>query len=253
MYKNRRCIQCKECTTICPKKAITYTAGKARINRRTCDLCGKCAQNCPTEALTITGKEVGTSDLIHEIEKDTPFYAESEGGITVSGGEPLLQVDFLHTILKKCKERSIHTAVDTCGYAPWKAFKKINSETDLFLYDIKTMNDTIHKKYTGVSNKPILENLKRLAETGTNILARFPVIPQINDDEDNIAKTAKFLLSCSLGRVSLLPYHRAGIEKYKSLDRTYRLKKIQSPSNEDLKSIKEKLDAFGLQASLGGG
>lgn len=253
MYKSRRCIRCEECAGICPRTAIVHTADKVRIDRRLCNLCGKCAQNCPSEALTIVGKEICVTDLMKEMEKDAPFYAESQGGITVSGGEPLLQIDFLGAILKECKERGIHTAVDTCGHVPWKAFEKISDDTDLFLYDIKTMNDKIHKKCTGVSNKLTLENLKRLAQSGRNVQARFPIIPGINDDEDNIAKTAECLLSCDVRHVSLLPYHRAGIEKYKSLNRTYKLKKIQSPSSEILNLIKEKLEALGLQVRIGGG
>jgi pyruvate formate lyase activating enzyme len=252
-YKRRRCIRCEECVKICPRTAIAYTADKVRINRRLCNLCRKCAQNCPAEALTIIGREICVADLTKEMERDMPFYAESKGGITVSGGEPLLQIDFLDAILKECKERGIHTAVDTCGYAPYKAFERISDKTDLFLYDIKTMNDKIHEKYTGVSNRLILENLKRSAESGRNILARFPVIPGINDDEDNIARTAEFLLSCDVRGVSLLPYHRAGIEKYKSLNRAYKLKKIQSPSSEELNLVKDKLETLGLKVRIGGG
>jgi pyruvate formate lyase activating enzyme len=253
MYKSRRCTRCGECAKICPRTAITCTAHKVRINRKLCNLCGKCAENCPAEALTIVGTETCVADLMKEVERDMPFYAESKGGITVSGGEPLLQIDFLDAILKECKERGIHTAVDTCGYAPYKAFERISDKTDLFLYDTKTMNSKVHKKYTGVSNRPILENLKRLAESGRSIQARFPVIPGINDDQDNIARTAEFLLSCDVRHVSLLPYHRAGIEKYKSLNRAYKPSEIQSPSSEELNLIKEKLETFGLKVRIGGG
>jgi pyruvate formate lyase activating enzyme len=253
MYKNRRCINCGECAGSCPTKAINYTANKVHINRELCTLCGECAQNCPSEALTVTGKEISVKDLVKEVEKDALFYAESNGGITLSGGEPLLQIDFLVALLEECKERNIHTAVDTCGYAPHKAFDRISDRTDLFLYDIKTMNDKKHKKYTGVSNKLIHENLKRLAENERNIEVRFPIIPNINDDGDNIMRTAEFLLSCGVKQVSLLPYHRAGTEKYKSLNRAYKLKRIQSPSNEDLGMVKEKLETFGLKVKIGGG
>ena len=253
MYKSRRCTRCGECVKICPRTAITCTAHKVRINRKLCNLCGKCAENCPAEALTIVGTETCLTDLMKEVERDMPFYAESKGGITVSGGEPLLQIDFQDAILKECKEGGIHTAVNTCGYAPYKAFERISDKTDLFLYDTKTMNGKVHKKYTGVSNRPILENLKRLAESGRSIQARFPVIPGINDDQDNIARTAEFLLSCGIRHVSLLPYHRAGIEKYKSLNRAYKLGKIQSPSSEELNLVKEKLETFGLRVRIGGG
>jgi pyruvate formate lyase activating enzyme len=253
MYKSTRCTGSKECAKVCPKEAIEYGAEGIRINRRVCDTCGKCTEICPTEALKVVGKQFNVEDMMKEIVKDTSFFSESNGGITVSGGEPLQQVDFLQSILKECKDRSIHTAVDTCGYAPAKFFERISDKTDLFLYDIKIMNEKRHKKYTGVSNSLILENLKRLAKRGNNILARFPLIPEINDDEENIRRTAEFLLSCGVKHLSLLPYHRAGIEKYKGLNRGYRLKNIQSPSDENLNAAKRELESLGLTVTIGGG
>lgn len=253
MYRRRRCIECSECVKNCPREAISYVAQKISINRKYCNLCGRCSQKCPTEALAIIGKEMSVKEVVKEIDKDLIFYDESEGGVTFSGGEPLLQPNFLDSLLKECKERNIRTAVDTCGYASRKAVDKISDKVDLFLYDIKTMDQKIHRKYTGVSNKPILENFKRLAENGSNILVRFPIIPSINDSEDNVAKTAEFVLSHGIKNISLLPYHRSGSDKYKGLSRAYRLKKIQSPSDQDLRLIKEKLENFGLRVKIGGG
>jgi len=253
MYKRQRCTGCGECIKSCPKEAISFVAEEVSINRKHCNLCGKCSQRCPTAALMIIGKEMNVEEIMKEMEKDLIFYDESEGGITFSGGEPLLQLDFLDALLKKCKDRNLRTAVDTSGYASDEAIDKVSDKVNLFLYDIKMMEDKKHRKYTGVSNKLILKNFKKLAKSGSNILVRFPIVPSINDGEDNVAKTAKFILTHNTKRISLLPYHRAGIEKYRSLGRTYKLKRTQAPSDENLRLIKEKLETFGLEVRIGGG
>jgi pyruvate formate lyase activating enzyme len=254
MFRHNRCNSCEECVNVCPRHAISLSKAKRLvINRRDCNLCGKCVQKCPTEALSIAGKLMSVNEVMKEIDKDRSFYEESKGGVTVSGGEPLLQINFLNTLLTQCKDRGIHTAVDTSGYASSQTIEKIKNETDLFLYDIKTMDDKKHKKYTGVSNKRILQNFRTLAENGSNLLVRFPVILRINDDENNIAKTAEFILVNGVEHVCLLPYHRAGIEKYRSLSRHYKLMKTPTASEEKLNSIKHQLEAFGLDVKIGGG
>lgn len=253
MYKRKRCIACGECVEICPKGAISQSAQFVSVNRELCNLCGKCTRVCPSDALVVVGKEVKVDEMLKEIEKDRIFYDESGGGVTLSGGEPLMQPDFLDALLEGCKKRSIHTALDTCGYASSETVDKIRDKVDLFLYDIKTMDDRVHRRYTGVSNKPIIRNLERLAENGSRILVRLPIIPGINDDEENVTKTADFALSHEVKQICLLPYHRAGIEKYRSLDKTYRLKYVQSPSDKKLQLIKEKLITLGLDVRIGGG
>jgi pyruvate formate lyase activating enzyme len=143
--------------------------------------------------------------------------------------------------------------VDTCGYAPKKDVARIMSKVDFFLFDIKVMDERVHKKFTGVSNKLILENFTQLADDGCNILVRFPVIPSINDDERNVNKTGEFLRKNGIENIHLLPYHRAGIAKYRSLGRRYKLNSVRSPSEEELRRIKRKLDTFGLKVKIGGG
>lgn len=252
MYKKNRCNGCGNCISNCPRKAISPLSHHVSIDRKQCDLCGNCSQKCPTDALAIIGKKITVGEIMEEIEKDLIFYDESEGGVTFSGGEPLLQPTFLTSLLEKCQKKTIHTTVDTCGYVPYEIIDKIRDKTDLFLYDIKALDDKKHRKYTGVSNKPILENFKKLAENGSNLLVRFPIIPGVNDDEDNIVQTAEFMLSCGVNQIALLPYHRAGIEKYKSLGRVYRLEKTQSPSDRELNAIKKKLETLGLTVKIGG-
>jgi pyruvate formate lyase activating enzyme len=253
MYRRARCDSCNECVRICPEEAISCPFKRISVNRDQCNLCGECCKACPTGALAIVGRQVSLKEVLREINKDSIFYDESKGGVTVSGGEPLLQLDFLDALLKECKDRNIRTAVDTCGYASHDAIDKISDKVDLFLYDIKTMDEKKHMKYTGVSNKPILENLKRLAKDGSNIQIRFPIIPGINDDKGNVTATAEFVASCRIENISLLAYHRAGIEKYKGLSRAYKLKKIQTPSDQDLHLIEEELEVFGLKVRIGGG
>jgi pyruvate formate lyase activating enzyme len=253
MYKRKRCTACGECVNICPKGAISQSAQYVSINRKLCNVCGKCARVCPSDALVVVGREANVDEMLQEIEKDVIFYDESGGGVTFSGGEPLMQPGFLDALLEECKKRNIHTAVDTCGYASSETVDRIKDKVDLFLYDIKTMEDRTHRKYTGVSNKLIIRNFKRLVENGSSILVRFPIISGINDKTESVNKTADFILSHGVKQVCLLPYHRAGIEKYKSLDKTYKLKDIQSPSDQKLQLIKGKLIKLGLDVRIGGG
>jgi len=197
---------------------------------------------------------VSVKKILDEIEKDRIFYEESVGGVTFSGGEPLMQSGFLNALLKECKEKDIHTTVDTCGFAPYETIERIRDKVDLFLYDLKIMNSRKHRKYTGASNEQILENLRRLAEKGSSIVISFPVIPGINDDEKNVERTAEFISSLpNIRQVNLLPFHRAGIEKYKNLGKPCKLDNIQPPSNQRIKSVKEKMETFGIRVGIGGG
>ncbi len=252
IYKVNRCRECKECIELCPEKALFWDE-HIIIKREKCNLCGKCAENCANEALEIIGKEMNVEEVMREIEKDRVFYEESNGGVTFSGGEPLLQSDFLKALLKECKKRNIHTAIDTCGYAPYKVIDEISNYVDLFLYDIKIMDNEKHKKYTGMSNKSILENLKYLAKKGANVEIRFPIIPGINDDENNINHFVSFLCSLHIIKnISILPYHKAGSEKYVKLNREYKMRNAESLSSEKTKKIKEILENYGFKVKIGG-
>jgi len=251
--RQSRCVQCGECVEKCPKNALTLTSKTISVNRQECNSCGVCTQECPTEALSIAGRTVTVKDILTETEKDTAFYEESHGGVTFSGGEPLVQPDFLNALLNEFKKREIHTALDTSGYASYSILNRICGKVDLFLYDIKLMDDAKHRKYTGVSNKPILDNLKKLAKNESDIAISLPIITNINDNETNITKTGEFISSLShVQQVSLLPYHKTAADKYKNLGRQYKLKRIQPPSNEKLKTIREKLETFGLTVKTGG-
>ena len=247
-----RCIGCGACSTICPSNAIQIKNGIPVTEKEKCILCGKCTEKCPALAREMIGKKLTTEEVTKEIEKDLVFYEESGGGVTFSGGEPLGQSEFLEGLLNGCREKKIHTAVDISGYISWRILKKIIPKVDLFLYDLKIMDSERHKKYTGVFNEIILENLKKLSSVHHNIFIRFPVIPGINDDSQNIKEMGEFLSSLTIAHVNLLPYHYIGIDKYRRLGRTYHLAATQPPSEEKLSEIVAILSKFNLKVKLRG-
>ncbi len=188
-----------------------------------------------------------------EIERDVAFYDESGGGATFSGGEPLLQPDFLLALLRVCKAKEIHTAVDTCGFASWETLDRIRGHVDLFMYDLKLVDDVKHRKFTGVSNALILKNLQALSQQGQRIVLRVPIMPGINDDDENLRRTATFAAALPhLDRVDVLPYHRTGVEKYERLNKSYGLPEIHPPSDERMADIAQTLREFGLRVKIGG-
>jgi pyruvate formate lyase activating enzyme len=252
MHRKNICISCQECARTCTQKALSFKNKQLMINRKKCNLCESCVRACPSGALTIVGKKMKTKEVMEEINKDLAFYSQSHGGVTFSGGEPLMQPSFLNTILTECKKTHIHTALDTSGYASSQTIEKIKNKIDLFLYDLKIIDETKHKKFTGVSNKPIIKNFQKLAKNGNNVLVRFPVIPKITDDENNVSNMANLISSCDIEHVCLLPYHKSGIEKYRSVGRNYILETTETPSNRKLDSIKKQFEAIGLHVTIGG-
>jgi pyruvate formate lyase activating enzyme len=193
------------------------------------------------------------AEVLKEIEKDTVFYDESGGGATFSGGEPFKQSAFLKTLLASCKEQKIHTAVETCGFVDPDSLISTSKYVDLFLYDLKIMQDERHKKFTGASNKVILANLRELARTHDNVIVRFPVIPEVNDDEDNVSQLGAFVSSLrNVREVDVLPYHKFGIDKYRSLGMPYRMTEATPPSGEDVTRITETIASYGPSVKVGG-
>jgi len=185
------------------------------------------------------------------IERDFPFYDESHGGVTFSGGEPLMQPSFLSTLLKACRAREIHTIVDTSGFANWKVFEQIRTDVDLFLYDLKHMDSICHREVTGVYNHLILENLRRLSAAGATCIVRIPLIPGINDDEKNLLESGKFLTSLShIQSVELMGYHDIAQSKYEALGREYALTGTKPPMDEAMHNAAELLRSFGLNVVL---
>ena len=192
-------------------------------------------------------------EVVAQIERDFPFYDESGGGVTFSGGEPLLQWSFLLDLLRACRERGIHTAVDTCGFCAWEHLDAIRKHVDLFLYDLKLMDEARHGQLTGASNDLILANLETLSRAGHSILLRVPVIPGANDDDDNVRQIGRFAASLSpFYGVDLLPYHNTAVEKYKRLDRLYELAEAGPVSADRMADVAQILRGFGLAVRMGG-
>lgn len=219
-YKDK-CIGCGACTEICNK---THTDE--------CTACGRCADVCHNAARKISGRLCDSDEIVAEVMRDKEFYKTSGGGVTLSGGEPMLQPDFAAEILKKCKEHNIHTAVETAGNVKWDCFQKVLPYTDLVLFDIKCMNEKKHAEYTGASNKLILENAERIKNSGVKILFRTPVIPDYNDTE--IKAIADF---CKPFDYEILAYHKTGCGKYNALGLDYALSAVEAPSKEFMQRL----------------
>jgi len=204
-------------------------------------------------AETFIGKEVNTSEVIFEVLKDKIFYEESKGGVTFSGGEPLMQSEFLRELLETSKGNELHTAVDTCGFAARKVFVKILPFTDLILYDLKLINDKLHKKYTGVSNKQIIENLQFLISEKVNVIIRIPLIPTITDTEENISEIIRYLHEVNYeGQINLLPFHKTANNKYKNLNMINPMENLIEDKVSISDEIISRFTKAGFSVSLGG-
>jgi pyruvate formate lyase activating enzyme len=253
LFRQDRCIGCSACLRVCPQKAIVATAFGLRTDWSRCEHCGACVQICPAGARELVGKKISVAEVMREVEKDILFYDQSGGGVTFSGGEPLMQPEFLLGLLEACGRLGLHRAVDTTGWAESQLLLEVAQKTDLFLYDLKQMDDDKHREYTGLSNARILGNLKLLARQGAKINIRLPVIPGINDDAGNIRALKDFVEGLPGVRdINLLPYHRAAREKYRRLGISYRLDQLLPPPKEVLEKIKKELEAPGFRVTIGG-
>lgn len=249
----KKCIslkKCGDCKEVCPQQeeVFNFYRGKLKtLDRDICNNCMKCADVCPSEAIKQWGKEMSIEECMEIIRKDRGYYERSGGGVTVSGGDPLIQSDFVAELFKKCKEENIHTCCESTFHAPWENIEKVLKHTDLIITDIKHMDDEKHKKYTKVSNKLILENLKKLAERKYDIILRIPVIPNVNDDMENIEATADFILNEMNGSVrtlQLLSFMRLGEEKYESLGIPYKMSEVKVNRRSFQKKIAQIAEYF---------
>jgi pyruvate formate lyase activating enzyme len=250
MFYSLKCNKSEKCLQACPMGAIEIVNNALRIDRTKCNLCMECTKSCPSEALMCSGSYVSVEKVVIEIESDRTFYRNSGGGVTISGGEPLFQGEFVYELLKECKSRGLHTALDTSGHAPWNIMERVLNYVDLVLFDIKNMDPTRHMAGTGVDNELILSNLRKTARQVTTWL-RFPVIPGFNDSESNARELAQFASTISVEKVSLLPYHSWGEGKYEKLGRTYPFKDTPIPAEEHINSLKEIIESYGLMAEVG--
>jgi pyruvate formate lyase activating enzyme len=253
VYLPERCTGCGICIENCPAGALSLTARVVHTDPELCRHCARCVEVCPAEARERTVWAANVTDLVKAIERDIPFYDQSGGGVTFSGGEPLGQPEFLAALLEECGRLEIHRTVDTSGYADGRVILKAARHTDLFLYDLKIMDPAVHLAHTGVDNTRILSNLHLLSESGAQIVVRIPLIPGVNDEEENIARTGEFIAGLDRHHsVHLLPYHRTAAGKYKKLGLTYRGAPAEAPSGERVAEIARRLVAFGLTVQVGG-
>lgn len=252
-WDERRCMgSSHRCTVVCPKNALQGQPGTWKLAAEKCDSGGECARQCPTGAFQIIGSRITSDELIELIGKDRVFYDHSGGGVTFSGGEPFMQPEFLRLILARCREKGIHTAVDTSGYAAWSVIEPLCATINLFLYDLKLMDDAAHLKYTGVSNKRILENLRKIAETGRPVQIRVPLVPGITDPEQNILAIMEFLKTMpALKDVSLLNFHKGGEQKYLRKAMAYTMAVARPLEDQAVERIKTLFEKKRFHVSVG--
>ena len=254
MYAPAKCIKCGSCVIACTQKALILTPEGIVTDTGLCKLYGNCAEVCPTKAIELSGKPQTIAGIMDEIEKERIFFDHSVGGVTFSGGEPLMHSDFLIELLDECGRLGIHRAVDTAGLANTDLLLEVAKRTDLFLYDLKMIDSERHRKWTGVPNEKILENLKVLAESGANIIIRIPLIGNVNDDIENITSTARFVSSLSGQKkvANLLPYHKIAQNKYGKLGRPEDFRLLEEPTSAAQLQAIAIFREFGIEATIGG-
>lgn len=249
-YYGHKCINCGECVDACPSGAHAMIEGRHVFHRGKCIACGVCESVCLGGALKLYGRAVSVGEAKAIALEDRAFF-RSDGGVTLSGGEPLLQADFCFELLSELKREGIHTAVDTCGFVRWEAYEKILPVTDMFLFDIKHSDDAEHKRLAGQGNRLILANLSRLSSLGARIEVRMPLIPGLNDSEKNIHGTGVILGKLKTERMIILPYHSLARSKYVALGMTDTMPEADMPSADDVRHAVDIIRGHGVNAVSG--
>jgi pyruvate formate lyase activating enzyme len=244
------CDKCGRCADVCPQKAVVLKAdGLPYINRQKCTACGECVPVCNQKALVVYGKEMTVDEVFAEVRRDSMFYDATDGGVTASGGEPLLFPYFVCSLFNQCRKAGIHTCLETAGYAPASALQQVLPSTDYVLYDLKHLDTNAHRRLTGKTNNLVLSNAKLVVESDAEVLFRMPLIPGINDSSQNIKETAAFLkgLGRSTHRIELMPYHRLGESKYEALGRPYPMHGLLPPEETSIESARKAFEECGVQ------
>lgn len=252
LHNKEKCVQCGACAKCSEDGAISMSKGQVHINNSLFNGNDDCLDNCLHGALTIAGKDYSIEEALKEALKDQVFYDQSSGGVTLSGGECLMQIDFVEAFLKQLKSKGIHTTIDTCGHVPEESFKRILPYVDLFLYDLKHTNIEDHKKYTAVDNRLILSNLAFLSSQGAHVHLRLPIIVGVNATNQHLKDVIQHISSLNIEQVNLLPYHAIGEGKYNRLNLDFDKGAFAPPSNKELNAFKELFETINLSVVIGG-
>ncbi|MBI2200601.1 MAG: glycyl-radical enzyme activating protein, partial [Armatimonadetes bacterium] len=245
-YQNR-CVQCGRCVKACPEGLRTFERyAPEGIDRDACKRCGRCVEACPQNALEMKGGRTTAGEVADEARRLLPFFRRSGGGVTLTGGEPTLQADFSHAVLALCRAEGIHTAIETCGLAPWESLRRLAGVTDLFLYDLKHGKEEMHRRLTGVSISRIVENLERLAGSGAQVIVRVPVIPGCNDSPEVIRLIGHRAREAAVNRITLLPFNPSAGGKYSWLQRRYALDGVKRQTDAEMRFLEDLLRKEGL-------
>lgn len=247
-YIDNLCTNCRTCFSVCPKGALFHDG--YRINLEKCDACGLCVDACPGKALVKYGREMSAEEVFNAVRRDKLFY-DPVGGVTASGGEPLLQADFVTELFSLCKGDGIGTCLETAGFAGTDSFLQVLPVTDHILFDLKHMDPEVHRKHTGQSNDLILQNARHAAQSGADLLFRIPLIPDVNDTAENIALTAEFIKSVmEKPKVELMPYHRLGDSKYKALNMSNPMHGLPAAEAGRTESVRLEYLRLGVECSI---
>ena len=242
-FQPDKCIGCDRCFQLCEQRAHTLVADRHVLDRQRCVACGTCLEECYAGALELVGRRASVAEVMAVVRRDQPFYQTSGGGLTLSGGEPTLQIDFAQALLQAAQEEGLHCCVETCGFAPFSHFERLLPLVDLFLFDLKETDEERHRLFTGVPNRRILENLRLLHERGARLRLRLPLVPQYNARPEHLTSTAALIHSLpGLEGVELMPYHRLGASKLERLGlEPARMAEVEPPDAAVLESW---IDAF---------
>jgi pyruvate formate lyase activating enzyme len=249
-----KCIRCGKCVEACSQQAITVVENIRIIQWEKCNYCMQCAEVCPSGAIEAVGRYMTVAEVMDPVGRDASYYRRTSGGMTLSGGEPLVQWQFALKLLQEAKKRGIHTTLDTSGYANWEVLDKLLNYTDLVLYDIKHLDSARHQEATGVPNEQILDNLRKtVGKAATRIWVRYPVIPQFNDTDKEIEELCRFVLAevPSVEKLSLLPYHKFAETKYSAIGREYPYKGIPLHTEERIEGFKKIAESYSLMVDVG--
>jgi pyruvate formate lyase activating enzyme len=251
-YVAFKCKACFTCINTCNKSAVKKEVDQICIDFSVCKNCNEkpCVESCNYDALSVTGKKYEAQELVNIIAKDIAFYRNSGGGVTFSGGEPFSQHEFLEDVIKKCKKLGIHIAVETCGWTDIENIKKVIEDVDLFLFDLKLMNNKLHIQYTGQSNKVILKNLDFISRSGKELIVRLPLVSGITDSSENINEIVQLLKKLKINKINIAPYHTLGVEKYKEVGLGYSLNHINDYPMDKVEEIQKFFIGEGLQCEI---